>query len=270
MRAHLLTACVLLSCLGCSGRYVLTVPDQLAPAGASAVAVVRLQRIELFKYSPGVDQAAMRFRIAGLQERGAYTDKNGYAGTTVPVPENPGIYEMTVSHMDREGEEVEGVAPVYVWKPDAPIVAVDYDSLARGMDPSAEDCIAALKKMAARSNLIYLTQSPVAEHGRIHARLAKEGFPDGPVLLWEREQWHIAYQGQTNMPYVVVEMRLVNQISELHKVFPKLTSGVCGAPLAAKTFADAGLDTILVGKSLPESPKITSVQSWRELLDKGK
>ena len=80
MRARALMA-VLSAALGggCGGQYILTVPDQVAPAGGQAATVARLQRSEFGSFAPPVKKAALRFQADGGPLRGAYTDSQGYA-----------------------------------------------------------------------------------------------------------------------------------------------------------------------------------------------
>jgi len=253
---------------GCGGQYILTVPDQLAPPGGEAVAVVRLQRNDFFVLSLAVERAAMLFKIDGGPQRGAYTDKIGYAGASVPVPDAIGRYDLHVAHLDREGDEVRATAPVYVWDADKPIIAADLDSLPL-VGPPAQEARAALTKLAYGANVLYMTRKGVDKHASLHEYLAGAGYPDGPVLLWQRERWHIVREGRYKLPRVVVESRLVGQLSQLRVMFPKLTTGVCDSKLAAKAFLDAGLQCVVVGTAKIDGPdaesRITRYPSWADV-----
>jgi len=146
-----------LTCTGCGGYYVLTTPDQVAPLGEDAPVVIRLQLNDfLFIRTPAKDKP-MRFAVRGGAERVAHTNEQGYAGTIVPVPDRPGRYLMSVDLTDTEGEELAGLANVYVWDAARPVVVVDSDALPVGRRGGA--AVAALGKLAAGgTNIVYLTR----------------------------------------------------------------------------------------------------------------
>lgn len=255
---------------GCGGHYILTVPDQVAPAGGEATTVVRLQRNDFFVLSLAVKEAAMRFQVAGRLERGAYTDKFGYAGTVVPVPAEPGVYPMRVSHLDIHGDEVTAEADAYIWPPDRPAVAVDLDCLPGLWLGDSKDASAALRRLIVEANLIYMTRQSTRHHRRIKRTLAKAGYPKGPVLLWRRQRWHISREGRFKLPRVVIESRLVSQLAELRKALPGLAAGVCDSSLAAKSLAAAGLKVILIGSARPDvDTELIRRDSWAHLAREG-
>ena len=117
-------------CGGCSGGYLLTAADSLAPAGGEAPVAVRLQHRELPGVTPPAN-AALRFQVADGPWRAAHTDKNGYASAIVPVPQLAGAYPLTVTVQDIEGREARWDLRVFVWDTRRPIVAVDTDALFR-------------------------------------------------------------------------------------------------------------------------------------------
>jgi hypothetical protein len=256
---------------GCGGHYILTVPDQVAAAGGEAMPVVRLQRNDFFVVSVAVNEAAMRFQVADCKERGAYTDKLGYAGTTVPVPDRPGRYTLTVSHMNKDtGDEYQAKAPVYVWNPDRAVVAVDMDGLPGLPIGSAKQAAGAIHRLAADANILYLTRQWTEGHPRAHPALIAAGYPDGPVLTWQRQQWHVVREGKYNIPRMVIEDRMVSQLPEIRRWLPKADLGICQSSLSAKAFADAGLRVVLVGPAAVDAKtQLIRRQSWQDLADKG-
>jgi len=260
----LLAAAVLLG--GCGGYYTLTVPDQVAPAGGEARTVARLRRNDFFFLDLAVRRALIGFVVPGRQDRGSHTDKLGYAATAVPVPDKPGRYEMVVSHRDSEGDEVIVRRPVYVWAPDRPVVAVDLDCLPQGGPAPVR---AALSRVAASANIIYMTRQDVSRHGGLHDRLASDGCPDGPILLWQRKRWHITRKGRYKIPQIVIESRLESQLSVLRTTFKKLDVGVCASDIAARAFAKAGMRCAVVGNAKVSGGKVARFASWRELGQKG-
>jgi len=254
---------------GCGGHYILTVPDQLAPAGKQATVIVRLQRNDFFVLSLATEEALIRFRLGDGPHRAAYTDELGYAGANVPVPAKPGRYALAVAHDDHEGDHVAGQAPVYVRKADAPLVAVDLDSLPTAWTPQGKVAVAAVAKLAAGAGIVYMTRADPKDLPRLHERLTDEGYPDGPILLWQRKRWHIVRAGKGRLPRVVVESRLINHLGALRQEFPGLTVGVCGSALSAKAFAEAGMKCVLVGGAPAAKTNVTRRADWAELRDKG-
>ncbi|MCD6303536.1 MAG: hypothetical protein J7M21_01070, partial [Planctomycetes bacterium] len=201
---------------GCGGYYIVTVPDQLAPAGGQARTVIRLQRNDFFVLAVPVKQAAVRLRIDDCPERAAYTDKLGYAGTTLPVPDRPGRFEVTVRHLDPWGDEVEAAGRAYVRDPNRPAIAVDMDCLPGLWSGSSDQAARALRRLAVGADLLYLTRRPVRRQRQDHRTLTKAGYPDGPILAWQRQRWHIVREGPYKLPRIVVESRLVSQLPDLH------------------------------------------------------
>lgn len=294
---------------GCGGYYILSVPDQVAPAGAEAPVVVRLQRNDFLVLAFPAKGAAMRFRLGDGPQRGAYTDDLGYAGVTVKAPDRPGRVELSVDHMDFDGDEIGGKGCLYVWDPGRPIVAVDADCLpmplpvkvnpSRAMGSAWEktaiflhlkrpatqpaeprrvpaekagahgavrEAVEALERIAASAHVLYLTRRRLMEHADLHEDLAKLGYPDGPVLLWKRQGWHIVREGKYGLPKVVVEGRLVHMLPELRKAFSGLTMGICDSPLSARAFTDAGLRCTVVGGLLPGGgPNVKRVSRWSQV-----
>jgi hypothetical protein len=246
--------------VGCSGEYRVTAPDAVAPAGGEAPVVVRMQRNDFFVLYLAVEQVPVRLRVDDVQQRFAYTDKFGYAGTLVPVPDQPGRYPLDIYHQDSdEGDEVYADGRVYVWDPNRPAVAVDLDSLPLD-GGQGKAAAAALKQWNTAAHLAYFTRAPAGEHDRLHDELEAAGFPDGPILLWKREYWHIT-RGTWNIPKIVVESRLVSQLGELRRMFPSLDTGLAGSPLGVKTFTEAGLRTIVVG-DVEAGRKVRRVGGW--------
>ncbi len=262
--------CVLVFALGgCGGEYILTAPDHIAPVGREAVVVVRLQRSEVYKLARSVKNALLQFRIASGPERAAYTDDLGYAGTTVAVPARTGRYRMAITHQDNEGDIITGEAAIYAWDAPKPVVAVDLDCLPAHGSRDTEAAWSALIRIGARANILYLTRRCASEHQRIHEEMKMAGYPDGPVLLWQRERWHIRRCGRYRMPKVIVESRLVSRLVEIRKIFPGLKVGVCTSALAAGAFADAGMEPLVVGRTEVGVTNVTRRKSWVDLAAAG-
>lgn len=246
----------------------MSVPDQVGPAGGDTVAVARVQRSEVWLLKQDVEEAALRFQVADMTERGAYTDKLGYAGTTVPLPEKPGRYEMSVSYLDRYGDEAVQSVPAFAWPAEAKVAAVELDVLNFGKGTDRDS--AALQKIAQNYRIIYMTEEPVSEHRKIHKKLADAGYPQGPVLPWKQKKWHLVFRGRFRVPRILIEDRLVSQLDTLKDVFPNLSAGIAESSSAAATFQQAGLAVAIVGgASAPSKARVQRAADLQELADEG-
>ncbi len=273
MHRRILVAAVLAATAcagGCGGHYIVTAPDHVAPPNAEAPAVVRLQRNDFFVLALPIEEAAVRLRIADGLERGAFTDELGYAGTTVPTPEAPGRYTLSVDHIDSWGDQAHGEGQVYVIDPARPAYAVDLDCLPGLLLGSADEAVEGLRRVAAAGPVIYMTRRGAEDHPSLHEALSKAGYPDGPILTWQRQRWHIVRDEKWKIPRIVVETRLVSQLGELRKTFANLATGVCDSALAAKAFAEAGMDVVLIGGAAVDVPTdVRRRESWTDLAAQG-
>lgn len=270
-RGTVVTAVVIvaLGAGGCGGHYTLSTPDHVAPVGAETAVVVQLRRNDFLVLDLAVKEAAMSIRVGDGPMRAAYTDKLGYAGASVAVPDRPGRYRISVKHTDRHsGEEIAGGAYLYVWDAAKPVIAVDLESLPYLGQAELPGAQAALRRFARDGNVLYLTRQRVSRHDLAHGQIMACDYPDGPVLLWRRQRWHIVREGRFRVPRVIVEARLVSQLDVIKRVFPALKGGVCGSDIAAKAFAEAGLACTVVGK-LPRSINARWYESWQALAERG-
>ena len=270
-RGTVVTAMVIvaLGAGGCGGHYTLSTPDNVAPLGAETAVVIRLQRNDFFVLDLAVKDAPMWFLLGQGEIQAAYTDSRGYAGTSVAAPDTPGRYNVSIKHTDDEGEEVSGSSYVYVWDAAKPAIAVDLDSLPDLGDVGLPGAQKLLREFARKGNVLYFTRRPASEHDLAHGQIMTCDYPDGPVLLWQRERWHIVRRGgRFRVPLVVVESRLVSQLEEVKRMFPGLKEGVCSNDLAAKAFAEAGLGCTFVG-NIPGVLPVRWYESWQALAERG-
>jgi hypothetical protein len=260
---------LLLSC-GCGGDYILTVPDMVAPAGGEGMAVVRLQRADFMFVPMAVKDALIQLQVDDEPRRGAYTDALGYAGTSLTAPVKPGRYKLKASHSDHWGDEVQAESNAYVWDPRAQAVAVDLDCLPGMALGFSKQSSLALGRAAKGANILYLTRRSASSHAKLHAQLAKAGYPDGPILEWQRQYWRIVRDGKYyNMPRLVFESRMVSQLPDLRAMLPGLTVGICEDSLAAKAFAESNMRVVIVGSARVEAKDVVRRASWSELAEKG-
>ncbi len=284
---------MLLSSAGCGGYYILTVPDQLARTGGRVVPVTRLQRNDFFVLALPMSEQPMRFRIYSTYEaaetasknqpveeslqgpvRVCSSDKIGYSAVEIPMYENPisnrpGKYFMKVALQDFEGEQIAAIVPLYVWNPQQPVVAVDLDGLPREGSQNVEDAAGALQKIARNNNILYLTRKNRRTQQVFHERLERDGFPQGPILLWQRKNVHIVRDEKFKIPKLVVESRLESQLPQLMLDFPNLKTGICNSPLAAKAFVDAGMQCVVVGNDWVTGSTISHRKNWQDLTTQG-
>jgi len=264
-----LILCLALCGGGCGGHYTLTAGDALGPVGGQTPVVVRLQRNDFFVLDLAVKEALMRFRVAGEPERAAYTDKLGYAGTTVEAPSEPGRHPLRIEHQDVEGQEVQQETSLYAWDPSRAAVAVDADCLPKAGSDAELTAGSAIRKVAESAYVVYLTREPAGDHRRMHERMEAAGYPDGPILLWQRERWHIVRDGPLGMPRVIVESRLVSQLPDLREMFPNIRAGLCRTKLAAKAFASVGVQPVVIGADVGETMEAVHRDSWQDLAERG-
>lgn len=251
---------------GCGGRYILTAPDQVAPADGQIRTVVRLQRQEFFRLAPSVEDALLRFSATGGPVRAAYTDADGYAAANVPAPAQPGRYALTIEHQDDLGEQFEQSVPLFVWPVDETIVAIEADALPS--PEQAEAAVEALTSISQNVRVLYMTQTDIREHERLRDELQGQGYPDGPIMLWQRRRWRLV-EGKWRIPKIEFEDRLVNQLSELREDFPHLRYGICLSERAAAAFAEAGLESIVIGDADVGDERVSRRAAWSELREAG-
>lgn len=222
---------------GCGGEYILTAPDTVALPDQTAAVVVRLQRRELWKYAPASRQAAITARL-GEVIRAARTDKRGYAAVGMPAPPRPGQYQVALHHQDLWGDTAEGTATLYVLDPDVPIAAVDLDSLPGGK--RARAAAAAIKRIASRAQVIYLTRRHAGRPERADKILLRGGYPDSAVLprarlgAWYDLRWW--------------KQRPDSALAALRRRLPGLKWGISAEDDEVEAFLRAGLTVLAVGK----------------------
>ncbi|MCE5277070.1 MAG: hypothetical protein ABFD92_08305 [Planctomycetaceae bacterium] len=247
--ALMLLALGVLAAGGCGGSYNMVLGDQVAAAGKDVPVVVRLRRTDFIFINMSMEKQPLRFRLDSGPERVAFTDKQGYAGVSLPAPAKAGRYLLKVDLSDYEGEEVREQAHVYIWQESKPVLAVDLECLPRSGQGEHEAAKAVLAGFARTGHILYMTRAAVREQETAHARITSDGYPDGPVLLWQRQRWRLA-TSDSGMPTIEVEDRMISQLATLKTQFPKLRRGVCGSEAAALSIMEAGLDPAVVGKDV--------------------
>jgi hypothetical protein len=251
---------VLALVVGCGGGYVMTVPDQVVPAGRQAALIAMLQHYEVYKWARPEEGSVLRFSIDDGPMLAAYTDKLGYAGVTMPAPSVDGVYRISVHHMDPDGDEAMGCGWLFVWDPRRAVTAVDLDAVGEEDSSAAE----ALVRVARDSNIIYLTSDPGWHDMKARRRLERQMLPNGPILLWQREKWRLTQDDRLRTPKLVIDTRMVSPLEQLRELFPTLCRGITASQDSADAFAAAGLTPVVIN-----SPKVKGevehLTSWAQL-----
>lgn len=254
---------------GCSGKYILTVPDQVAPADGHAPAVVRLQQYEFGSLRRRIEDALLRFSVASLTEKGAFTDELGFAAMAAAVPAKPGKYELLVQMQNAAGDEVAAKAPVYVWAKDSEIVAIDADSLPMSDVGETSLTRKALSRIAVDAHIIYLTRRHAEDVHLVRDALQNARMPDGPVLVWRQSYWHLVRTGRLRMPKLVYEAHLVSDLSLLREIFSGLKIGISSSRSAIEAFSAAGMSPLVVGGARSKYSSQIQGASWSSLAANG-
>jgi len=180
---------------GCSGEYLVTLPDAAGPASGEAVAVARLQRHEFLWLAPAVTDAVVVMWIDPDEHRAAYTDSAGYATARLPVSKEPGRYETILRHQDERGDVVVHTGRCYVLDGGKLILAVDWEAIEDG-DQAAAAAQPLQSLAAAGVQIVYAAEGALAEPTEAHRWLTAHDLPDGPVLSWGwRRNWYFRREG---------------------------------------------------------------------------
>lgn len=248
---------------GCGGELRLVAPDQLAASGAKSDTVLRLLRNEFGGLMLPLKEAPLQVRVEQGPMVSARTDDKGYAALSVPVGEQPGLFHVRVDLLDNHGREFRRFVPVYVMDPKMAVVAVDYEAV---RDPKNIVAVReALARIASNAYLVYFTDKPVASHVALHSHLREARLPDGAVVGWEQQAWHISGEGVNRR--LVIEERLVSPLAYLRVKFPQMRWGLASSPASARAFLDAGMKAYMVTAEKP--PKGALARPWNDLAKNG-
>lgn len=269
MRRLALWTILIAACSGCSGGYLLSATDGVAPAGGEAPMVVRLRHREFPFYKPIIKAAVLRFRLADGPIRAAHTDPDGYASVSLPAPAATGVFPLTVIYQDLEGNESTWQLRAFVWDPNRPVVAVDVSAIT----PGGQDAQAALARLAQQANIIYLTDRSVTTFPQLAQVLSASGLPEGPILSWGAEHWWQrrlnAWQWRDVRQGLWRIERIISPLGDLRTVFPGLRIGIAGSRLGVQAIQQAGMDCRVVTALAPKTGDVFEPISWADLAESG-
>lgn len=248
---------------GCGGEFQLMAPDQLAAAGSRSDTVLRLMRNEFGGLMLPLKEAPLQVRVGEGPLVSARTDPKGYAAMSVPVGEQPGLFHLKVYLLDNKGREFTRYVPVYIMDPKMAVVAVDFDAV---RDPKNIGVVReALERIASNAYIVYFTDESVARHGMLHVHLRQARLPDGAIVGWEQQAWHISGEGIHRR--LVIEDRMVSPLAYLRAKFPQMRWGLAGSPVAARAFLESGMKAYMVAGDPP--PKGALSRPWKDLAQNG-
>ncbi len=185
---------------GCSSPYLLTVEDVVCPVGQKARLVGKLEYRGLVVFNPGSEDRDLEFFVDGRPVGSDDTDDEGYAKLKHRF-DTAGRRVLEIRYRDRRGDVHQATASVFVWGDRRPILVVDIDDtvsqtkkrylLGDGMDRSKPlpDAPAVLSELAGRFHVVYLTARPREMAIKTRRWLADNGFPRGPVLTWDIDEY---------------------------------------------------------------------------------
>ena len=256
---HLLMGC-LLTAGGCGAQVVLlgaekgrlfTADDVLALPGEPVELRVRFQSGDLLADRAG---HVVHFGRGGRLYRAAETDDDGVATVTF-APPTPGQYVFTAS-FSPNGFADDPPSPVHLrvacLSAEAPIMIVDLDKtlVASGFeqvllgDPAPiPGSPAAMKRLAQRYRVVYLTHRPYYFGAKSKAWLTRYGYPPGPVLLSDVKGF---LKGS--------EAFKTGVLLALGKRFKQIRIGIGDKPTDAKAYHANGIRAFLILQPDPSAP----------------
>ncbi len=242
---------------------MITVRDVLSVAGEPVSLEIEVERRIVTFIDPPVEGAAVEVVGVGT----ALTDARGLASVPLGTPA-AGTHRFRVRGPG--GEEAEAL--VCVSGRDHPVFITDIDGtiadvsslgfiLRRGEGESVrpmEGAPAALREIARRMTVLYLTARDHVFISRTKGWLAANGFPEGPLYARKVRFWSATPRNHKRA-----------RLAELRPRFSDLRWGVGDLRWDAAAYAAHGIPAILLSpRELPGLPPGTlCLPSWRAILD---
>lgn len=226
---------------GCTGEYIVTVPDSAGVAGKVAPVVVRLQRREFAAFVPPTKDACITFNLKDAPLKCARTDAKGYAAVAIDLPKTPGKYEMVLAYQDPKGDEAQGVAYLYVVSPERPVVVVDMDTL-----PTDTKSGQRLRDFTDQADIFYLTTKYSQDLTAAHRYLDIMGYPDAAVVGVSPPKWTMQGMPNSSRPSNVAYSTI---LATMKRTLPNLRYGMTSGAEMGKLFQQSGLDIMASGSA---------------------
>lgn len=251
---------------GCSGEYILTVPDVVCPAGAQAELVFKLQRREFWRITPPQKDAAVIVQLPSGDSRCIRTDRNGYAAVAFVVPFKPGVYGVELYYQDDEGRSISAEGSVYSLLPDKPVVLVDLDCLPRG-GRDLKSARAAIERLGQAVQLVYFSERVGSSCTVARRLLRMRGYPVGPVVFFKKyPRWYRRYRFDPGWHAKWFKPRSTDSnIVSLRRRLKKLDWAITTDLSAAEALIQAGLKVVIIGKGKRMITEARRVNSWDDL-----
>ena len=253
-RMPLLIIPLLVCWAGCASPYLVTVEDVVCPAGDKVRLIGKLEYRGVAVFNKGIDDRDLQFFVAGRHLGDDETNDEGYARLKRRFGP-AGVHRLEVRYTDRRGQPHSAEASVFVWGQGRPVMAVDIDQtvsqtkkrylLGDGLDPSKPLPRAApvLGELAGRVQVVYLTPPPPEMAVKTRRWLADHGFPPGPVLTWDIDEYEFS----------ATEYKK-ERLDDLKDRFDHVTIGIGNAESDHKAYRRRKLLTILIDPA--EEPAI--------------
>ena len=253
-RMPLLIIPLLVCWAGCASPYLVTVEDVVCPAGDKVRLIGKLEYRGVAVFNKGIDDRDLQFFVDGRSVGDDETNDEGYARLKRRFG-SAGAHRLEVRYTDDRGKAHSAEASVFVWGQDRPVMAVDIDQtvsqtkkrylLGDGLDRSKPLPGAArvLGELAGRFQVVYLTARPREMAVKTRRWLADHGFPPGPVLTWDIDEYKFS----------ATEYKK-ERLDDLKDRFDHVTIGIGNAESDHKAYRRRKLLTILIDPA--EEPAI--------------
>jgi hypothetical protein len=231
---------------GCASPYLLTVEDVVCPVGSKVRLVGKLEYRGVAVLNKGIEDRDLRFFIDGEPVGTEDTNDEGYARLKQRFRVE-GVCHLRIEYQDRRGLSHSAVADVFVWDRDRPVLVVDIDdTVARtrkrylfgpGEDrsPPVPGGAEVLGELAEHFNVVYLTARPREVAAKTRRWLANQGFPAGPVLTWDIDEYEFS----------ATEYKK-DRLDDLTDRFEHVTIGIGNADSDHRAYRKRKLLTILI------------------------
>jgi phosphatidate phosphatase PAH1 len=165
---------------------------------------------------------------------------------------------------------------IFMASPTDPIIVTDIDEVLSDLPEvqvpfksnantkATEGSIEALKSLAPKARIIYLTARDNSLFSKTRAWLRLNGFPSGPVFVWN---WNLKnYLGLSREEQRAYKAKF---LEDLKKRFPHIVAAIGNRSHDAQAFIDAGVPAYILTKdSAAFSAPVVTAPDWQDLSTK--